>query len=63
MNGPLIGTDRAKTIEGQVGALTDAHAGVAEQQEDVSTQIVAAQELLAQTLILLGGERPWQGMW
>src|ERR1035437_3697337 len=46
MNGPLIRACRAQAIEGQICALADAHAGAAEQQEDVSAQIVAAQELL-----------------
>jgi hypothetical protein len=35
---------------------------VAKQQEDICTQIVAAEELLLQEPILLGGERPRQGV-
>ena len=31
-------------------------------QEDISAQIVAAQELLLKELILLGGEWPWQSV-
>src|ERR1039457_381004 len=60
MDGPLIWTDGAKTIEGQVRTLSDAHAGVAEQQIDISAQIVAAEELLLQELVLLCSERTWQ---
>ena len=62
MNGPLTGPRGAQTVIGEVGAFADAHAGVAEQQEDVSAQIVAAQELLFEELILLGGERSRQGV-
>ena len=62
MNSPAIGCGRTQAVIGQVDAFTDAHAGVAKQQEDISTQIVAAQELLLEELILLGGERPWQSV-
>ena len=62
MNGPLIRAGGAQAIEGQIGALADAHAGAAEQQEDVCAQIVAAQELLFEELILLCSEWPWQGV-
>ena len=62
MNGPLIGAGRAEAIEGQVDALPDAHAGVADQQEDIPTQIVAVEELLLKELILLGGERAWESL-
>ena len=57
MNGPLMGTGRAEAIEGQIGALTNAHPGMADQQKDITCQIVALEELLLQKLILLGGER------
>ena len=60
MNGPLIRTGGAQAVIRQVSAFADAHAGVAEQQEDVSAQIVTAKALLLQELILLCGERPWQ---
>ena len=54
MNRPLIRTSGAEAIEGQIGAFADAHAGVANQQKGVTTEIVAAQELLLQELTLLG---------
>ena len=57
MNRPLIRTGGAEAIEGQIGAFADAHAGVSNQQKRVTTQIVAAEDLLLQELILLGGER------
>ena len=46
MNGPLVWTYGAQAVIGQVDAFADTHAGVAEQQEDISAQIVAAEELL-----------------
>ena len=57
MNGPLIRAGRAKAVGGQIGTLTDAHAGVANQQKGIATQIVAAEELLLQELILFCCER------
>ena len=62
MNGPLIWCGGAQAIEGEIGALADAHASVANQQKGISAEIVAAQELLLQELILLCGERPWQSL-
>jgi len=53
MNRPLIRAGRTKAVGGQIGTLTDAHAGVANQQKGIATQIVAAEELLLQELILL----------
>src|SRR5207249_11255748 len=57
MNRPLIRAGRAKALGGQLGTLTDAHAGMANQQKGIATQIVAAEELLLQELILLCCER------
>ena len=62
MNGPLIRAGGAEAVEGQIGALADAHAGVADQQEGIAAQIVAAEELLLQKLILFGGERTWKSV-
>src|SRR5665647_2073463 len=62
MNRPLIGTGRAKAIVGQISTLADAHAGVADQQKGIATQIVAAQKLLLQDLILFCGERPRESL-
>ena len=62
VNGPLIRAGGAQAIEGQIGTFTDAHAGVANQQKGVTTQIVAAEELLLQELILLGGERTGESL-
>src|SRR6266481_2728789 len=46
MNRPLIRTGGAEAIEGQIGAFADAHTSVANQQKGVTTEIVAAKELL-----------------
>ena len=48
VNRPLIRAGGAKAIEGQIGALTDAHAGVANQQKGVAAQIIAAAKFLLQ---------------
>src|SRR2546430_9725470 len=42
MNRPLIRAGGAQAIDGEIGTFPDAHAGVAHQQEDIATQIVAA---------------------
>ena len=53
VNGPTIGSDVAKAIPGKVNTFTDAHTGMAQQQEDVGRQVVAAEQLLLDGLILL----------
>jgi len=60
MNGPLMRAGRAKAIDRQISAFSDAHAGVANQQKGIAAEIVAAEEFLLQELILLGGEWPWK---
>ena len=47
------GADVAKAIPGKIDTFTDAHTGMAQQQEDVGRQIVAAEQLLLDELILL----------
>jgi len=46
MNSPLAWTYGAQAVIGQVDAFADTHAGVAEQQEDICLEVVAAEELL-----------------
>ena len=46
MNGPLIWACAAEAVRCEIGALADAHASVADQQENIPTQVVAAEELL-----------------
>jgi len=53
VNGPTIRSDVAKAIPGKIDTFTDAHTGVAQQQEEVGCQIVAAEQLLLDGLILL----------
>ncbi len=60
MHRPLIRAGGAEAIDGQIGALSDADAGVTDQQKSVTAQIVAAEELLLEELILLCGERARQ---
>jgi hypothetical protein len=62
MKSPLIWAGGAHGIEGRVCALSDTHAGSAKEQEDVSAQAVATQELLFEELMPPCGEWPWQGM-
>ena len=66
MNRPLIGAGGAEATARQIRALTDAYAGVTNEQKSVTAQIVAAEELLLEELILLCGEGAWQpsvGRW
>jgi hypothetical protein len=53
MNRPLVWAGGAKAIAGQIGAFANAHAGVAQQQKNIATQIITAAELLLEKLILL----------
>ena len=62
MNRPLTWAGGAKAVGGQIGTLTDTHAGVANQQKDVAAQIIAQAELLLQELILLCRQRPWKSL-
>ena len=62
VNRPLIRPGGAKAVAGQIGALTDAHAGVANQQKDIATEIVAAEEFLLEDLVLLCGEWAWEAL-
>jgi hypothetical protein len=53
VNGPTIRSDVAKAIPGKIYTFADAHTSVAQQQEDVGRQVVAAEQLLLDGLILL----------
>ncbi len=57
MHGPLIRAGGAEAIVGEIGTFADAHAGVTDQQKRVPAEIVAAEELLLQKLILLRSQR------
>ena len=63
MNRPLIRGDGMKAIEGQIDTFTDTHAGVANEEKDVATQIIAAEELLLQEFVLLCRECAWKSSW
>ena len=60
MDRPLVRPCGSQAVIRQIDAFADTHAGVAEEQEDISAEIVAAEQLLLQELILLRGERPGQ---
>ena len=62
VNGPLIRAGGAQAVEGQIGTFTDAHAGVANQQKGIATQIIAAEEFLLQEFILLCRKRTWKSL-
>jgi hypothetical protein len=62
VNRPLIRAGRAKAVEGQIGTFTDAHAGVANQQKGIATQVVAAEEFLLQEFILFCREWAWKSL-
>ena len=59
---PLTWARRAKAVRGQIGALADAHAGVTNQQKRIPAEIIAAEKLLIQELILLRGEWTWKSV-
>ena len=46
VNRPSIRSDMVEAIIGKIGTFPDAHSGVAQQQEDVGRQIVAAEQFL-----------------
>ena len=62
MNRPLVWPGGAQAVIGQVDTFPDTHAGIAEEQEDISAEIVATHELLLEELILLGGKGSWQSV-
>ncbi len=62
MNRPLVRPREAQTVIGEIYAFADTHTGRAQQEEDISAEIVAAHELLLEELILFGSERPWQSV-
>ena len=53
MNGPMIGAGGVETVEGEIDGFADAHAGVAEQEEEVGAEIIAASQFLLEQLIVL----------
>ncbi len=60
---PLVRTYGVQAVIREVDTLADAHAGVPEQEEDVSGKIVATHQLLLEEMILLCSEWTGQGMW
>ena len=62
MNGPLSRSGLPQAVEGEIGALTEAHAGVADEQEGIAGYIVATQEFLLNEAILFETQRAWQAV-
>ena len=60
---PLVRAYGVQAVLREVNTLADAHAGMAQQQEDISGKIVATHQLLLQKMILLCGERTGQTLW
>src|SRR6266852_2518482 len=60
VNRPPVGADIVEAIIGKIDTLPDAHSGVAQQQEDIGGQIIAAEQFLLNQLILLGRQGAWQ---
>src|ERR1019366_3030582 len=60
MDGPLAGPDGAQTINREVDTLTDAHAGMTDKQQNITGEVVAAQQFLLDQLILFRGQRARQ---
>jgi hypothetical protein len=63
MYGPLIRASGTEAVRCEVGALTDTHASVANQQEDIRAQVVTAEKLPLQQLILFSGKRTRKSVW
>ena len=59
---PLVRAYGVQAVIREVNTLADAHAGMAQQQEDICGKIVAAHQLLLQELILLCGKRTRQAL-
>ena len=57
MNGLLLRASGTEAVRCKIGAPTDAHASVANQKEDIRAQVVAAEKLPLQQLILFSGKR------
>jgi hypothetical protein len=53
VDGPLAGSDCAQTIEGEIDAFADAHAGVAEKKQGIAGEVIAPLQFLLDKLILL----------
>ena len=46
VNCPAIRADIVEAVIGKIDTFTDAHTGVAQQQEDIGRQIIAAEQFL-----------------
>jgi hypothetical protein len=46
MNGPSIRANIVEAVIGKVGTFPNAHSGLADQQQDIGGQIIAAEQFL-----------------
>jgi hypothetical protein len=53
MDGPLAGSERSQTVDSEMNAFSDAHAGVAQKKQCIAREIIAPQQFLLYELILL----------
>ena len=53
VDGPLAGPEFAQTIEREIDAFPDAHAGVAEKKQRITGQVIAPPQFLLDELVLL----------
>jgi hypothetical protein len=53
---PLPRSELAQAVEGKIGALAQANAGVTDEQESIAGDIVTVQEFLLNELVLLGSQ-------
>jgi hypothetical protein len=63
---PLSGREQTQAVKGEIDTLADPDAGVADEQQRVAGDIVAAQEFLLDEAILFGSQRtgkPGRGLW
>ena len=56
MERPLSGSKQAQAVKGEIDTLADADAGIADEQQCVAGDIVAAQEFLLDEAILFGSQ-------
>jgi hypothetical protein len=50
---PRGGSECAQTIDGEIDAFPDAHAGVAEEQQGIAGEVIASPQFLLDELVLL----------
>ena len=62
MNSPLTGAGGTKAVKAEISALTDAHSGMANQEESIAAPIVPADKLLLKLLVLFQSQWSWESL-